>query len=64
MTISPAAGPLIVSLAPPIREVTIPPTIAAIIPDDAGNPLATAIPTESGGVMRETRNPAAKSFVS
>ena len=39
-TTKPFPGPVIVTLDPPINEATVPPTIAAIIPEIGGAPEA------------------------
>jgi hypothetical protein len=57
ITIRPAAGPLIVSGAPVIAVVIRPPTIAVSRPATGGNPLATAIPRQSGRANIETKKP-------
>ena len=46
-----------VTLEPPIKETTIPPTIAAIIPEIGGAPEANASPKPKGRAIRETTKP-------
>ena len=46
-----------VTLEPPSNDTTMPPTIAAIIPDMGGASLARAKPRPKGSAMRETTNP-------
>jgi hypothetical protein len=47
---------------PLIRETSIPPIIAVIIPADGGKPEAIDIPRHSGNAIRKTRNPDSKSL--
>jgi hypothetical protein len=56
-TTNPFPGPVIVTLDPPIKETTIPPTIAAIIPEIGGAPEANASPKPNGSAIKETTNP-------
>lgn len=59
-TISPAAGPLIVTWLPLINEATIPPMMADSKPAVGGAPEATLIPMDSGSAIRKTVNPEIK----
>ena len=56
-TTRPFPGPVMVTLEPPIKETTIPPTIAAIIPEIGGAPEANASPKPKGRAIRETTKP-------
>ena len=56
-TTRPFPGPVMVTLEPPIKETTIPPTIAAIIPEIGGAPEAKASPKPKGRAIRETTKP-------
>jgi hypothetical protein len=56
-TISPAAGPFIVSSLFVSRGVTNPPTIAVKTPAIGGYPHASEMPRHSGRAIRKTRNP-------
>lgn len=58
ITISPAAGPLIVSSELLRSEHITPPMTAVQMPAIGGNPLALAIARQSGIAIRNTRNPA------
>ena len=53
----PFPGPVIVTLEPPKRETTIPPTTAAIIPEIGGASLANANPRPKGSAIRDTTKP-------
>lgn len=56
-TISPAAGPFMVSSLFVRRGVTNPPTIAVKTPAIGGYPHASEMPRHSGRAIRKTRNP-------
>lgn len=60
-TVSPAAGPLTWSGAPPTMPARIPPTAAAMRPAATGAPEATAMPSESGTATRKTTSEAGTS---
>ena len=57
-TTKPLPGPVIVTLEPPIRETTVPPTMAAMIPEIGGAPDAKAKPKPKGSAIKETTKPA------
>ena len=57
MTMSPAAGPLIVSSALPRNETITPPMMAVITPAIGGKPLAIEIPRHSGSAIKNTSEP-------
>ena len=57
----PAAGPLMVSSELLSNPQRIPPAIAVNTPLMAGNPLAPAMPRQSGNAMRNTKSPDTKS---
>ena len=59
-TTKPLPGPVIVTLEPPINETTVPPTMAAIIPEIGGAPDAKAKPKPRGSAIKETTKPANK----
>ena len=59
-TTNPFPGPVIVTLEPPIKETTIPPTMAAITPEIGGAPEAKANPKPNGSAIKETTKPANK----
>ena len=61
ITISPAAGPLIVSSELLISDVTIAPTMAVNTPAIGGKPLAIEMPRHNGKAIRNTKNPDIKS---
>src|SRR5262245_42903760 len=61
MTISPAAGPLIVSCELLMHEHNTPPMTAVQMPAMGGYPLARAIARHSGIAIRNTRKPARRS---
>jgi hypothetical protein len=63
MTISPAAGPLIVSLEPEKKLTTTPPIIAVTNPISGGNSEALAIPKLNGSANKNTINPEVISLV-
>ena len=56
-TTNPFPGPVMVTLEPPIKETTIPPTMAAIIPEIGGAPEAKANPKPRGRAINETTKP-------
>ena len=56
-TTNPFPGPVIVTLEPPIKETTTPPTIAAMMPEIGGAPEAMARPKPKGSAIKETTNP-------
>ena len=66
MPISAGEGPLMDTLLLLIKDVKIPPTIAAIIPANralVGKPMASAIPMDKGSATSETLKPASRSFL-
>src|SRR5690606_28921226 len=62
ITVSPAAGPLTLTLEPDNAPTTIPPTIPAISPDMGGAPLAIAIPKQRGRATKNTTKLDFKSY--
>jgi hypothetical protein len=60
-TIKPAAGPVMVTKEPLIRETNNPPIIAVKIPAIGGKPEAIAMPRQRGKAIKKTRNPDNKS---
>ena len=62
MTMSPAAGPLMVSGALPRSDGTSPPTMAVSTPAKGGKPLASAIARHNGSATSATTKPATKSL--
>ena len=56
-TTNPFPGPVIVTLEPPNKAQTIPPTMAAIIPEIGGAPEAKANPKPNGNAINETTKP-------
>jgi hypothetical protein len=59
-TTKPFPGPVIVTLEPPIKDTTVPPTMAAIMPEMGGAPEAKAKPKPNGSAIKETTKPANK----
>src|SRR5262245_33700939 len=57
MTMSPAAGPLIVSWELLRKQVRMPPMTAVQMPAIGGYLLAVAMPRHNGIAIRNTRNP-------
>ena len=62
MTVSPAAGPLTPNDELLTAPTTIPQTIPAIMPENNGAPLASAIPRHSGTATKRTIRLAAASY--
>ncbi len=63
MTISPAAGPLMVNSESERNVVRIPPMIAVKIPAIGGYPLASEMPRQSGNAIKNTRKPESRSLL-
>ena len=61
-TTKPFPGPVMVTLEPPNKATTVPPTTAAIIPEIGGAPEAKAKPKPKGNAIKETTKPENKFF--
>src|SRR5438132_1604483 len=61
ITARPAAGPLTPTHELLMPPTTMPPTMPAIIPENSGAPLASAIPRQSGTATKNTTTLAGKS---
>ncbi len=58
----PAAGPLMVTWLPLMRETSRPPMIAVMRPAMGGTPEASEMPRQSGRAMRKTMKPERRSL--